>query len=711
VYRVQDYFLEPFRNASLEVQKKSLILLKVNTIMVVGLLASGVVINLVIQVNLSSAVLETAVGIILMLTFIWLRTGHYTIASNVTIATLVAGLGAAGLLGYSGEVVLDFALLSFNLIPVMFYACLIGTRRYQPLVALAVCLGLNVIYLLSAVSNQNWVLDFRLGAIFVNTTIISVIAGAIAYHVMNMSWQLVGLAEQEAERLRQKSDEMQRAEERLRVTLHSIGDGVITASLDSRVTMINRVAERLTGWKADEAVGKPIQEVFNIVDEFTGAPCESPVERILKKNTAIELSAHTILVSRDGTRRSISDSGAPIRDALQYTMGVVLVFRDETETRRMEESLRKTERLESLGALAGGLAHDFNNLLCGLFGFIELARTQADKPDEVRACLNEATEVFDRARGLTKQLLTFAKGGAPERHATNLGSLLRQGVNFALSGSNVAAEFEIPEDLWTCDVDRGQLYQALSNLALNGQQATPEGGKLVVRAVNWPEGQPVPFGLEEGRYVKVSIRDEGMGIPPSVLPRIFDPFFTTKEHGNGLGLAMVHSVISQHGGQVDVTSAIGRGTTFSIYLPASEQPHVELETVSLDLAAKGSERILVVDDEDTNVRAASGLLKQLGYRPAGAHNEQEALFIFRKACERGEPFDAAILDLTIKGGPGGKDIAQSLLKENSDLKLIATSGYSHDPIMSNPAEYGFHDRLHKPFRLAELADILAKALK
>jgi len=711
VYSARDYFLAPFKEASLEVQKKALILLKVNSIMVVGLLLSGLIINCLIQVNLRSAILETIAGLMLLGTFVWLRRGHYTIASNITIATLVIGLGAAGLLGYSGEIALDFALLSFNLVPVMFYACLIGTRRYQPLLALAVCLSLSLIYLLTALAEQNWVLNLRLGAIFVNTSIVSGIAGTIAYHVMNMSWQLVGLAEQEAEHLRQKSDEMQRAEERLRVTLHSIGDGVITTSLDSRITMINRVAERLTGWKADEAIDKPIQEVLQIVDEFTGMPCENPVAKILEKNTTTELSANTILVSRDGTRRSIADSGAPIRDALQYTMGVVLVFRDETEKRRIEESLRKSERLESLGALAGGLAHDFNNLLCGLFGFIELAKTQADKPDEVRACLNEATEVFDRARGLTKQLLTFAKGGAPERQPTDLASLLRQGVQFALSGSSVAADFDIPPDLWSCDVDRSQLYQVFGNLALNGQQAMPEGGTLIVRAVNWPKGQPVPFGLDEGRYVKLSIRDEGMGILPNVLPRIFDPFYTTKEHGNGLGLAMVHSVVTQHGGHVDVTSAIGRGTTFSIYLPASEKSHDEAAQVPQAQAKKGSGRILVVDDEDTNVRVASGLLKQLGYQPAGAHNEQEALYIFRKAREKGQPFDAAILDLTIKGGPGGKEIAQSLLKEDPNLKLIATSGYSNDPIMSEPTNYSFQNRLHKPFRLTELADILTNVLK
>ncbi|MBT7065357.1 MAG: PAS domain S-box protein, partial [Verrucomicrobia bacterium] len=673
-----------------------------------ALLVSGIGINCLIHVNPLTAIIEIGSALLLAGTLVCLRRGHYTTASNLTIAVLLVGLGMAGFLGYSGEVVLDAALLNFNLIPVMFYACLIGTRRYQPLGALVICLLLNTAYLVGAVNAAQWILDPRLAALFVNATVIISVAGAMAYHILNMNTQLVHLAEEEAANIRSKTDEMQRTEEWLRVTLHSIGDGVITTSLDRRVTMMNRVAERLTGWSADEAIGRSIDEIFCVVDEFTRQPCESPVQKALDKNTTVELASHSILIARDGTERAVTDSGAPIRDPLQITIGVVLVFRDETEKRNIETSLRNTERLESLGALAGGLAHDFNNLLCGMFGFIELASAQADQPDEVRQCLGEASEVFDRARGLTQQLLTFAKGGTPERQPTDMQVLLKQSVTFALSGSNVAPRFDIADDLWPCDVDRRQLSQAIGDLTSNGQQSMPDGGALTVSARNWPEDGPLPFGLPKGDYLKLSIADSGTGIPKHDLPHIFDPFFTTKEQGHGLGLAMVHSVIVQHGGDVTVTSQQNQGSSFTLYLPASERPRSEIDDTRTQEIQEGSGHILFVDDEDTNIRVAAGMLNALGYQTSGAHNEQEALHAFQKAHDDGAPFKVAILDLTIQGGPGGKEIARQLRDQDPALKIIATSGYSHDPILVDPAAFGFDDRLHKPFRLADLSDVLAR---
>jgi PAS domain S-box-containing protein len=706
--RAKTYCLTPFAGAPLEVQKKALILLKVNAILVVALLVSGIGINCLIQINPLSAMLEIGSALVLAGTFVCLRTGHYTTASNLTIAVLLTGLGIAGFLGYSGEVVLDGALLSFNLIPVMFYACLIGTRRYQPLGALVVCLILNTAYLVGAANAAQWILDPRLAALFVNATVIISVAGAMAYHILNMNTQLVRLSEEEAASIRHKTDEIQRAEEWLRVTLHSIGDGVITTSLDQRVTMMNRVAERLTGWSADEAIGRPIDEVFRVVDEFTRQPCVNPVQKALDKNTTVELARHSLLIARDGTERAVTDSGAPIRDPLQYTIGVVLVFRDETEKRRIETSLRNTERLESLGALAGGLAHDFNNLLCGMFGFMELARAQADQPDKVSQCLGEAAEVFERARGLTQQLLTFAEGGTPERHPTDMRKLLQQSVIFALSGSNVAPRFDMADDLWPCDVDRRQLSQAIGDLTINGQQAMPDGGTLTISARNWPEDEPLPFGLPKGRYIRLSISDSGTGISKHDLPHIFDPFFTTKEQGNGLGLAMVHSVLTQHGGDVTVTSQQNQGSSFTLYLPASEHPRSEIEDTRVQEIQEGSGHILFVDDEDINVRVAAGMLQTLGYQTSGAHNEQEALRAFQKARDDGAPFKVAILDLTIQGGPGGKEIARQLRDQDPTLKIIATSGYSNDPILADPAAFGFDDRLHKPFRLADLSDVLTR---
>jgi len=283
---------------------------------------------------------------------------------------------------------------------------------------------------------------------------------------------------------RKLAEEASSAEkERLLVTLRSIGDGVITTDMQGSVILMNRVAEQLCGWKQDEARGMPITSVFNIIHETTREPHENPVEKVLESGEITELANHTVLISRDGTERIIADSGAPIKNTESKTIGVVLVFRDMTEKQRLNDTLQRAQKLESLGILAGGIAHDFNNLMGGIFGYIDLANEESDKAN-ISGYLSKAMKTIDRARALTGQLLTFSKGGAPIQKVGVLFPFVEETARFALSGANVSCLFDVPQDLWACNFDKNQIAQVIDNLIINAQQAMPIGGTIELTARN-----------------------------------------------------------------------------------------------------------------------------------------------------------------------------------------------------------------------------------
>lgn len=371
-------------------------------------------------------------------------------------------------------------------------------------------------------------------------------------------------------------DSLESEKERLAVTLRSIGDGVISVDTAGRVVLLNKVAEQLCGWSQEEASGRPLAEVFPIVNETTHASIKNPVDEVLATGRIVELANHTVLVSRDGTERIIADSAAPIRDAAGAILGVVLVFRDMTQKKEIEEELFRARKLESLGVLAGGIAHDFNNLLTGILGNISMARMIVAEDHEAYPLLDRAQRASDRARDLTQQLLTFSRGGAPMKKVTSLAHLLIDSATFALRGANVRCSFAIPDELWPVEVDPGQMSQVVNNLVINADQAMPEGGVLTVRAENVP-----PAG-RHGRRVRIEFIDAGVGIPEKYLSRIFDPYFTTKQQGSGLGLATVYSIIRNHDGEIRVSSQPGTGTVFTVELPASdivvttEEPDVDI---------------------------------------------------------------------------------------------------------------------------------------
>ncbi len=497
--------------------------------------------------------------------------------------------------------------------------------------------------------------------------------------------------------------------ERLAVTLRSIGDAVVATDPAGCVILFNPVAEKLSGTDFADAIGRPLSEILHFKRETTGEPCEDPVAQILLRRGPVALSENTTLASRDGTQRLIASSGAPIRDRGGSVIGVVLVFRDVTEKHRTTQELLRASKLESVGLLAGGIAHDFNNILTVILGNISMARAFAPADNPLTTTLAAAEKAAIRATDLTRQLLTFSKGGAPVKKTASLGEIINETVSFVLHGSNVSSQIVLPVDLWPVDVDVGQISQVINNLAINACHAMPEGGRLHIRANNVTFDSQSGGALKAGRYVCISVQDHGTGIPPENLPRIFDPYFTTKKHGSGLGLASSYSIIRKHDGEIRVESELGRGTVFHIYLPAAEGTVRNATEPVIAPPMSGRGRILVMDDEEPIRQLITRMLQPLGYRITATPDGTDALREYEEARAKGNPFSAVILDLTVPGGMGGKETMQRLLVLDPDVRAIVSSGYSEDPVMARYREFGFCGVVAKPYRLQELSMALREA--
>lgn len=498
--------------------------------------------------------------------------------------------------------------------------------------------------------------------------------------------------------------------ERLAVTLRSIGDGVITVDTKGRVVMLNREAERMTGWSHEQAVGRLLGEIFTIIDEHSRKTREDPVARVLVSGQAVELANSTVLVARDGSERVIGDSAAPIVDQQSEIIGVVLVFRDLTEKKRLQEQLLKAEKIKSIGLLAGGIAHDFNNLLQGIGGNLALARIGVTLPDEVEKKLEQAEDAVQRAAGLTQQLLTFSQGGAPVTREESLPELLKESADFALHGSSVKPTYQIAGNLHMAIIDASQISQVVHNLVLNARQAMNDIGEIEIFAENVTiRKDDHGENLAPGTYVKVSIRDHGPGIPPTIISQIFDPYFSTKHEGRGLGLASCYSIVQNHNGLLFVDSRLGEGATFTFYLPSISESLAVDSTPQIDLQP-GSARVLVMDDDEVIQEIISEMLQVAGYTVVAAGDGRQAIDLYREAMEKGEPFSVVIADLTIPGGMGGKEMAVDLLAFDPNARLIVSSGYSSDPVMANHAEYGFKAVIVKPYKMEELVATLQQVL-
>ncbi len=499
--------------------------------------------------------------------------------------------------------------------------------------------------------------------------------------------------------------------ERLDVTLGSIAESVISTDTLMNIVTINKAAENLLGFSKESAIGRQLDEVCFIVDPKTHSP-GAIFRNMVAKYGIAAFKTHCQLKSRDDAEHQVELAAAPLISQDGNIIGMVLVIRDVTEKMKLESEIFKVRKLESLGVLAGGIAHDFNNILTGIITNLFMAKCTLPQASENYNLLVEAEKACFRASRLTKQLLTFSKGGAPVKEVASIKEIIEDTVGFCLSGSNATYSLELPDDLMALNIDKGQIDQVINNLLINALQAMPSGGNIMVKAENATVKSDIADPsisqnppLKPGRYVKVSIKDEGCGISRKDMEKIFDPYFTTKPKGTGLGLTTSYAIIKNHDGIITVDSNVGQGSVFSFYLPALDVS-LEANVVEKKDKKKRGGKILVMDDDDAVRTVVSQILRSYGFEVFCAATGNDTIQAYKNALDAAAPFDVVIMDLTIPGGIGGKDVVKLLKEIDHQLKAIVTSGYSNDPIMANFKDYGFAGVIAKPFIIDDFLNVI-----
>ncbi|HOO71541.1 MAG TPA: 7TM diverse intracellular signaling domain-containing protein [Spirochaetota bacterium] len=517
------------------------------------------------------------------------------------------------------------------------------------------------------------------------------------------------------EELKQAHTEMGRANEslsreteKLSITLKSIGEGVITVDAEGSIDIMNRAAEKITGYTYDEARGRHISEILFIESSDGPVGLAGFNRDSFAGSRLFAADKDIVVIDKNGQKKFVLPIFSEVRDIRDTVIGAIFVLNDITQRKKMEDELFKSSKIESLGVFAGGIAHDFNNLLTAIVGNVSLVMLDMDKRDRHYKYLSDAEKMTGRAADLTRQLLTFSRGGAPVKKTACVRDLLSDTVEFVLSGSNVKAEFSLAPDLWNGNIDEGQISQVVQNLILNSVQAMPGGGTVHVSAENYLAAGNDPITGRGGEFIRIVIRDEGPGVPSENIAKIFDPFFTTKPGGNGLGLSICYSIIKKHDGNIALLPAGDGGAVFELMLPASRD---ELNPVARQaVEMKYSGRVLFMDDEKIILDVGERMLKRLGLHVETAFDGEAAIDRYKKSRDEGKPFDLIIMDLTIPGGMGGRDAIVRIREMDSDVKVVASSGYSNDPVMAHFEDYGFNAVIGKPYTLDQMADLVRRLL-
>ncbi len=494
----------------------------------------------------------------------------------------------------------------------------------------------------------------------------------------------------------------------------AITDAVFVLDNDGWIMLCNPAAEELCKTTLGSMRGRKISSVVNLINELTLEPCAEIKEFLAHEEGSREQRCQ-LAAGGDGSEKTVTMHAEVLRNSARQPLGIVVIIRDCTQQELFEEKLLRIRKLESVGLLAGGIAHDFNNILTGIITNLFMARMSVFKNEEACQLIADAEQAAFKATRLTKQLLTFSMGGSPVKELISVSQLIEETVGFSLSGSNVDYRLTFDENLKAVEVDKGQIDQVLNNLVVNAAQAMPEGGTVTITAENCTHSGEsdadkqvffVPgLPLVEGEYVKISIRDDGPGIPRKHLGKIFDPYFSTKTGSTGLGLTTAYSIVKKHGGHIEVESFPGEGTVFSFFLPAAKE---EGDEDHEEILQGGTEcgKVLVMDDDIIIRTVVEKLLRKTGYNVECVSNGDDALRVYNDAFTANDPFKFVLMDLTIPGGMGGKETVTKIKEFDENAKVIVFSGYSNDPILSNFKEYGFDGVLKKPFSTDELLSLI-----
>ena len=479
-----------------------------------------------------------------------------------------------------------------------------------------------------------------------------------------------------------------------------------------RMVYVSPAYERLWGGNAQKLMNNPFDWLSIVAPEDRGRVENLFLRRLDGKSLDIEYR----VIGSDKEIRWVHNRTYPLKDTTGNISRIIGLAQDVTERKKWEEEHVRGAKLESLGLLAGGLAHDFNNLLTAILGQLSLAKYEIDPTHPLYLRIAEAEQASLRAQDIAGQLLTFSKGGDPVKNIVSLGTILEENARLVLAGSNVRPVFHATLNLWAVNVDVGQICQVLHNLVLNARQAMAQGGDCVIEAknINKEEGERLSHRHQlvsvHNQWIQITVKDQGTGISKENIGKIFDPYFTTKPTGSGLGLATSYSIIRNHGGVLWAESEVGVGSWFSFLLPALSPE----QTAPLPNAKEikfGHGNILIMDDEPQIRNVLGQMVETCGYSFEAVPGGEEALRAFCQARDSGTPFSAVILDLTIPGGLGGKEVVKEMLALDPHLRAIVVSGYSNDPVLANYEEYGFKGRVAKPFNLIDLSVVLNSVLQ
>lgn len=487
-------------------------------------------------------------------------------------------------------------------------------------------------------------------------------------------------------------------------TLKSIGDAIIATDNKGNVKFMNSIAEDITGWTMEQSGGKNLNQIFKIINESTLEEIENPIEVVLRKGSAVSSNSHTLLISKNGNRVPIDNSASPIKSENGDIQGVVMVFHDLTEKKKLQEKLMKKQKLESLGVLAGGIAHDFNNILTAVMGNISISMLSLNTDSVIFDNLSKAEKACKRASELSNQLITFSKGGSPLKKTINIAELLRDCVQLVLNTRDIKYTLDIKGESLKVQAQRSQLTQVISNILINSVESISTGGLIKISLDTVDLDSDSEPAVKE-KFIRISIEDNGTGIDKESIGKIFDPYFTTKNSGSGLGLAIVNSVIEQHGGSIEVDSNPGGGTKFTIYLPASDQQLVTESPYSSKLMT-GRGKILVMDDEPQVRELTQNVLRQVGYEVQICSDGKEVIEKYVRAANSDSKFDLVILDLIVPQGMGGIETVEKLLDFDPHVSVIAMTGYTTNNIKTEYLDYGFKGFTQKPYDIKELSELV-----